>query len=259
MTCHHHIIQLDSGITAQNTSTAVAIWVVTCGKVWRGPVFEVGQPPVDHVFVRTTGSQAAVAARIGARLGGRKLGELLEELRWCFGRIEPFLQARKYVRAVMSEMPKRNGWTVAEHVGDRTPDKTQRLLNRACWDEGAVMAEIRRFAVSGLEDAARKGGRKRGKLVIGALNETGQQKKGDATAVSTPAYGLRGPGGERDQHGAPVVCARRHRACVDRVPAVDPRRAHQRSGDVAAYGTTVRSAVPHQGTVGYRPLHDGGR
>jgi SRSO17 transposase len=107
---------------------------------------------------------------------------LSERLRCCFRRIEPFVQARKYMRAVMSEMPKRNGWTVAQHVGDRSPDKTQRLLNRACWDEAAAMAEIRRFAVSGLEQAARRGGRRRGKLVIGALDETGQQKKGDATA-----------------------------------------------------------------------------
>ena len=141
-----------------------------------------GQPPVDHVFVRTSGSQAAAAVRIGARLAGRKLGELTERLRWCFRRVEPFVQAGKYVRAVMSEMPKRNGWTVAELVRDRTPDKTQRLLNRAVWDEAEAMAEIRRFAVSGLEEAARKAGRRRGKLVIGALDETGQQKKGEATA-----------------------------------------------------------------------------
>lgn len=86
------------------------------------------------------------------------------------------------MRAVTSEMPKRNGWTVAEHVGDRTPNRTQRLLNRAVWDEDAAMAEIKRFAVSGLEEAARKAGRQRGKLVIGALDETGQQKKGDATS-----------------------------------------------------------------------------
>jgi SRSO17 transposase len=107
---------------------------------------------------------------------------LSERLRSCFRRIEPFVQARKYVRAVMSEMPKRNGWTVAEYVGDRTPNRTQRLLNRAVWDEAAAMAEIRRFVVSGLEEAARKAGRRRGKLVIGALDETGQQKKGEATA-----------------------------------------------------------------------------
>jgi hypothetical protein len=72
------------------------------------------------------------------------------------------MQARKYMRAVMSELPKRNGWTVAEHVGDRTPNRTQRLLNRARWDDAAAMAEIRWFVVSGLEEAARKGGRRRG-------------------------------------------------------------------------------------------------
>src|SRR6266480_6274889 len=116
-----------------------------CG---RGPAFGMGQPPVDHVFVRTTGSQAAATVRIGAGLAGRKLGELTERLRWCFRRIEPFAQARKYMQAVMSELPKRNGWTVAEHVGDRTPNRTQRLLNRAVWDEAAAMAEVRRFAVS---------------------------------------------------------------------------------------------------------------
>ena len=133
-------------------------------------------------FVRTTGSQAAAVARIGARVAGRKLAELLEGLRPCFGRIEPFVQAGKYVRAVMSELPKRNGWTVAEHIRDRRPDRTQRLLNRASWDEAAAMAEVRRFAVSGLEQAARRAGRRRGKLVIGALDETGQEKKGDSTA-----------------------------------------------------------------------------
>lgn len=153
------------------TTTVAAIRVVNCGNVWLAGWFDVGQPSVDHVFVRTTGSEAAAAARIGVRLAGRKLGELLERLRSCFRRIEPFVQARKYVRAVMSEMPKRNGWPVAEHVRDRTPDKTQRLLNRASWDDAEAMAEIRRFAVSGLEEAARKAGRRRGKLVIGALDE----------------------------------------------------------------------------------------
>src|SRR3954453_22204603 len=116
-----------------------------CG--W-GPVFDVGQPPVDYVFGRPKGSEAAGAARIGARLAGRKLGELTERLRSCFRRIEPFVQARKYMRAVTSELPTRNGWSIAEHVGDRTPDRTQRLLNRAVWDEGAAMPEVRRFAVS---------------------------------------------------------------------------------------------------------------
>jgi hypothetical protein len=87
------------------------------------------------------------------------------------------LQAGKYVGAVMSGLPKRNGWSIAQHVGDRTPDRTQRLLNRAAWDTFAAMGVVRRFAVSGLDEAAR-----RGALRIGALDESGQEKKGEATA-----------------------------------------------------------------------------
>jgi DDE superfamily endonuclease len=71
-------------------------------------------------------------------------------------------------------------WTIAEHAGDRAPDKTQRLLSRAVWDTSAAMAAVCRFAVSGLAGAAGRGGR-RG-LVIGALDETGQEKSGTATA-----------------------------------------------------------------------------
>lgn len=83
--------------------------------------------------------------------------------------------------ALVSEMPKRNGWTIAEYAGDRRPDRTQRLLNRAVWDTFAAMSEVRRFAAAGLDEAARRG-RRRGGLVIGALDETGQQKHGTATA-----------------------------------------------------------------------------
>ena len=83
--------------------------------------------------------------------------------------------------ALVSELPKRNGWTIAQHAGDRTPDRTQRLLNRASWDTLAAMSEVRRFAAAGLEEAVRRG-RRRGGLVIGAIDETGQEKTGDATA-----------------------------------------------------------------------------
>ena len=51
-------------------------------------------------------------------------------------------------------LPKRNGWTIAEHAGDRAPDRTQRLLNRAAWDTFAAMGVVRRFAVDGLDEAA---------------------------------------------------------------------------------------------------------
>jgi SRSO17 transposase len=139
------------------------------------------QPPRDHVFVRTTESKAAAAARIGAGLADRKRGELMGLLRLCFARPEPWLQAGKYVRALVSGLPERNGWAIAEHAGDRTPDRTQRLLNRASWDTFAAMSRVRRFAVAGLDEAARRSGHRRG-LVIGVIDETGQAKQGAATA-----------------------------------------------------------------------------
>ena len=123
---------------------------------------------------------AAAAVTIGAGLALRKRGELLALLRPCFARTGPWLQAGKYAAAVMSELPQRNGWSIARHAGDKTPDKTQRLLNHASWDTFAAMSVVRRFAVAGLEQAARRG-RRRGGLVIGAIDETGQEKAGEAT------------------------------------------------------------------------------
>jgi SRSO17 transposase len=131
--------------------------------------------------VTSTKSETAAAVRIGAGLALRKRAELLELLRPCFARTEPWLQAGKYTAAVMSELPERNGWSIARHGGDKTPDKTQRLLNHASWDTLAAMGVVRRFAVAGLEDAARRGRRRRG-LVIVAIDETGQEKAGEATA-----------------------------------------------------------------------------
>jgi SRSO17 transposase len=131
--------------------------------------------------VSTTRSKAAAAARIGAALARRKHTELLELLRPCFARTEPWLQAGKYAAALMSQIPRRNGWTIAAHAGDRAPDKTQRLLSRAVWDTIAAMSAVRRFAVAGLDEAARKAGRRRG-LAVGAIDETGQVKAGSRTA-----------------------------------------------------------------------------
>jgi SRSO17 transposase len=84
------------------------------------------------------------------------------------------------VSALASELPRVNGWSIARRGGDRTPDRTQRLLNHASWDTFAAMGVVRRFTVAGLEAAARRG--RRGEMVIGAIDETGQEKAGEATA-----------------------------------------------------------------------------
>ena len=185
------------------------------------------------------------------RAGRRKRTELLGLLRPCFARVEPWLQAGKYAAALMSQLPRRNGWTIAEHAGNRPPDKTQRLLNWACWDTAAAMAVMRRFAWPGwmrLRRAGRRG------LAVGAVDETGQVKQ-----VSTP------PGSSGTIWGCVGKVANgittvhlaygEHRACADRIPAVDPGRTDRRSGEVAGDGPARGSGVPHQGPAGHRPTH----
>ena len=57
----------------------------------------------------------------------------------CFARVEPRRQARKYVTGLISDVPRKNCWSLAEQAGDATPDKMQRLLERAAWEAGAAM------------------------------------------------------------------------------------------------------------------------
>jgi SRSO17 transposase len=109
----------------------------------------------------------------------RARAELLGRLRSCFARTQTWQHAGRYLSALVSQIPTRNGWTIAEHAGDRTPDRTRRLLNRAVWDTVAAMSQVRRFVATGLDTVAYR--RRRRGLVIAALDETGQAKAGSAT------------------------------------------------------------------------------
>ncbi len=97
----------------------------------------------------------------------------------CFARVKPFTQAGKYMSALISDLPRKNGWTIAEHAGDLTPDPTQRLLNHAVWDHDQAQGVVRRFVVEELGEQL---------LRVGALDESGQEKQGDSTAGTKRQY-----------------------------------------------------------------------
>ncbi len=103
----------------------------------------------------------------------RNLDELMGCLAACFARVEPRRQARKYIAGLISDLPRKNCWALAEQAGDRTPDKMQRLLERAAWDAPDAMRKIRAFVVSALGDPA-------GAVLV--LDESGQEKAGEHTA-----------------------------------------------------------------------------
>lgn len=85
-----------------------------------------------------------------------------------FTRVEPRRRARAFVLGLLSDLPRKNCWTIAEHAGDRGPDGMQHLLSGAVWDADAVRDDVRAIAVQHLggEDAM---------LVV---DETGDVKKG---------------------------------------------------------------------------------
>jgi SRSO17 transposase len=105
----------------------------------------------------------------------------------CFARPGPFAQARKYMAGLISDLPRKNGWTIAEHAGDATPDRTQRLLNHAVWDTDAVAGLVRTFVVEHLRGGV-EDGVDGADLAVGALDESGHQKQGNATAGVTRQY-----------------------------------------------------------------------
>ena len=67
--------------------------------------------------MRTNEDKAAAAARLGARRALRERSALLGLLRSCFARTQTWLQAGKYLDALVSDLPSRNGWTGAEQAG----------------------------------------------------------------------------------------------------------------------------------------------
>ena len=88
-----------------------------------------------------------------------------------YGRRETREQAGKYLRGLLAPVERKNGWQLAEAVGDDTPDRTQRLLYRADWDADAAGDELQRFVVDTFGDPEG----------IGVVDETGFLKKGAAS------------------------------------------------------------------------------
>jgi SRSO17 transposase len=75
------------------------------------------------------------------------------------------------VRGLLSDLPTKNCWTIAEHAGDPNPDGMQHLLARAVWDEDKVRDDLRDYVVEHLGDPE----------AVLVVDETGDLKKGTAT------------------------------------------------------------------------------
>lgn len=99
---------------------------------------------------------------------GRELDALHERVAPRFRRAEPRRRALGYLRGLLATTERKNGWHLAELLGEATPDGVQRLLNAADWDAEAVRDDLRSYVVEHLgSDEA-----------VLVLDETGFLKKG---------------------------------------------------------------------------------
>src|ERR671916_730501 len=89
-----------------------------------------------------------------------------------FARSEVRERARRHLVGLLERVERKNGWQLAEAIGEVGPRGVQRLLRAATWDADAVRDDLRGYVVDHLGDPAS------GVLVI---DDTGFVKKGDTS------------------------------------------------------------------------------
>ena len=89
-------------------------------------------------------------------------------LRSAFHRPEAHRHAADYLRGLIADVERKNGWQLAEQAGYAHPRSIQRVLDRYAWDADGVRDDLRQYVVAELGDP-------RGVLVI---DETGVPKQG---------------------------------------------------------------------------------
>ena len=79
-----------------------------------------------------------------------ELGSLFSRMRPLFYRTESRKHAEQYVRGLLAPLSRKNGWTIAEYVGESEPTALQRFLNLSPWDADALLALNREYAMEHL-------------------------------------------------------------------------------------------------------------
>ncbi len=113
------------------------------------------------------GTQAYEVAAIGR--WSETLEDLLARIAHRFRRVEVRERVRRYIVGLLDRVERKNGWQLAEAIGESGPQGVQRLLNVATWDADGIRDDLRDYVVAHLGDE------ESGALII---DETGFLKKG---------------------------------------------------------------------------------
>ncbi len=114
------------------------------------------------------------------------LAELVMRIGSHFRRAEVRKRVGRYLHGLLASVERKNGWQMAEELGEANAHGVQRLLEEADWDEEAVRDELRSYVIEQLGEAA-------GMLVV---DETGFVKKGKKSAGVARQYS--GTAGRRE-------------------------------------------------------------
>lgn len=121
----------------------------------------------------TCADEEAVAAACGAEVAA-----LTMRLRRHVRRPEAAAHAADYLRGLVAEVERKNGWQLAERAGYPHPRGIQRVLDRYAWEADAVRDDLRAYVMEHLGDPT-------GVLVV---DETGFPKQGRHSAGVARQY-----------------------------------------------------------------------
>src|SRR5579884_1481353 len=149
------------------------------------------EDPEEELLQRAAEELAQAQERIGPR----------------FRRAEARQRAGRFLQGLLAPVERKNGWQIAEELGERGPRGVQRLLGEADWDEELVRDDLREYVVEHL-------GEEQGILVV---DETGFVKKGKQSAGVARQYSGTAGRRENSQIGVFLLYAsRRGAAFLDR-------------------------------------------
>jgi len=106
------------------------------------------------------------------------LSHFLAQFSWHFQRSETRTSLHHYVRGLLADVQRKNGWQLAEEMGLSDPHPLQRLLNEAQWDDRAVRDHLREIII---EQIGYHPG-------VGVLDESGFVKWGQCSAGVARQY-----------------------------------------------------------------------
>ena len=120
-----------------------------------------------------TTEDAAVTAAHSVDVDRWRAGfdEVLDRIARRFARCEPLRNAGALMLGLLSDLGRKNCWTLSERSGHASPDRLQHLLGRAKWDADEVRDDLRSYVVDHLGDDE----------AVLVVDETGDVKKGDRT------------------------------------------------------------------------------